>query len=101
MTGLLAQDLQFLDTQWQTGIVASMHSILFLIMTSLRRHAAIGLTTTVIAGIGSLAFSAPTATAEIYQFVGQDGSISLTNVPSDSRYRKVEIESSRLHATLS
>lgn len=60
-----------------------------------------GLTTTVIAGIGSLAFFVPTTTAEIYQFVGHDGSISLTNVPSDSRYRKIEVESSRFHATLS
>ena len=78
-----------------------MHNTFSLIMTSLGRHAAIGLTTAVIAGIGSLAFSVPTTTAEIYQFVGRDGSISLTNVPSDSRYRKVEIESSRFHATLS
>ena len=101
MTGLLAQDLHFLDTQGRTGIVATMHNTLFLKITSLGRHAAIGLTTTVIAGIGSLAFSVPTTTAEIYQLVGHDGSISLTNVPSDSRYRKVEIESSRLHATLS
>ena len=101
MTSLLAQDLQFLDTQWQTGIVATMHNTFSRIMTSLRRHAAIGLTTTVIAGTGSLAFSVPTTKAEIYQFVGRDGSISLTNVPSDSRYRKIEVESSRLHATLS
>ena len=78
-----------------------MHNTFSLLMTPLGRQAAIGLTTTVIAGIGSLAFSIPTTTAEIYQFVGRDGAISLTNVPSDSRYRKVEIESSRFHATLS
>jgi soluble lytic murein transglycosylase-like protein len=72
-----------------------------LIMTFLRRHAAIGLTTAVIAGIGSLAFSVPTAQAEIYQFVARDGSISLTNVPSDLRYRKIEVESTRFHTTLS
>jgi len=60
-----------------------------------------GLITAMTVGIGSLVFSVPTTTAEIYQFVGRDGSIFLTNVPSDSRYRKVEIESSRLHATLS
>jgi transglycosylase-like protein with SLT domain len=101
MTGLQAQDLQFLDTQWQTDIVATMHNTFSLLMTSLRRHAAMGLTTTVIAGIGTLAFCVPTTTAEIYQFIGHDGSISLTNVPSDSRYRKIEVESSRLHATLS
>ena len=96
-----AQDMLFLDTQRQTGIVATMHNIFSLIMTSLRRHAAIGLTATVIAGVGSLAFSVPTTKAEIYQFIGRDGSISLTNVPSDSRYRKIEIESSQFHATLS
>jgi soluble lytic murein transglycosylase len=78
-----------------------MHNTFSLIMTALRRQAAIGLTTTVIVGIGSLAFSLPTATAEIYQYIGRDGSISLTNVPSDSRYRKIAIESSRFHATLS
>lgn len=78
-----------------------MHNTFSEVMTSLKRHAAIGLTTTAIAGIGSLAFSVPTTTAEIYQFIGRDGSISLTNVPSDSRYRKVEIESRRLHDTLS
>ena len=51
-----------------------MHNTFFLKITSLGRHAAIGLTTTVIAGIGSLAFSVPTTTAEIYQLVGHDGS---------------------------
>ena len=57
--------------------------------------------TTIIAAIGSLTFSVPTTLADIYQYVGHDGSISLTNVPSDSRYRKIEVESSRLHVTLS
>ena len=78
-----------------------MHNPLSILMRSLGRHAVVGLTMTVIAGLGPLALSVPTAKAEIYQFVGRDGSISLTNVPSDSRYRKVEIESRRLHATLS
>jgi soluble lytic murein transglycosylase-like protein len=62
---------------------------------------AIGLIMSIVTGIGSLGFIVPTSKAEIYQFVGRDGSISLTNVPSDSRYRKVDIESSRFHATLS
>jgi Transglycosylase SLT domain len=78
-----------------------MQNTFSLIMTSLQRHAAIGLTTTLIVGIGSLAFSVQTTTAEIYQFIGPNGAISLTNVPSDPRYRKIEIESSRFHATLS
>ena len=97
----MAQDLHCLDTQGWTGIVAIMHNTFSLLMTSLGRHAAIGLATTVIVGIGSLAFSVPTTTAEIYQYIGHDGLISLTNVPSDSRYRKIEIETSRFHATLS
>jgi soluble lytic murein transglycosylase-like protein len=78
-----------------------MHNSSSFIMTSLRRHAVIGFTTTLIAVVGSLAFSVPTTKAEIYQFIGRDGSISLTNVPSDSRYQKIEIESSQFHATLS
>ncbi|HSL02996.1 MAG TPA: lytic transglycosylase domain-containing protein [Nitrospiraceae bacterium] len=78
-----------------------MHNTFSLIATALRRHAATGLTTTVLAGIGSLAFSVQATTAEIYQFIGSNGTISLTNVPSDPRYRKIEIESSRFHTTLS
>jgi soluble lytic murein transglycosylase-like protein len=78
-----------------------MHNSFSLRMTSFRRHAAVAVATTVIAGISSLTFSVLTTTAEIYQYVGRDGSISLTNVPSDSRYQKIEIESSRFHATLS
>lgn len=70
-------------------------------MTSFGRHAAIGLTSCVMAGISSLTFSVPITTAEIYQYIERDGSISLTNVPSDSRYHKIEIESSRFHTTLS
>jgi len=53
------------------------------------------------AGMSSLTFSVPTTTAEIYQYIGRDGSISLTNVPSDSRYQKIEVESSRFHTTMS
>jgi soluble lytic murein transglycosylase len=78
-----------------------MHNNVSLSMTSFGRHAAIGLASWVIAGISSLTFSVPTTTAEIYQYIGRDGSISLTNVPSDSRYQKIEIESSRFHAILS
>ena len=78
-----------------------MHNTFALRVASFRRHAAIGLTTTVMAGIASLAFSVPTTTAEIYQFVGPNGAISLTNVPSDPRYRKIEIESNRFPAIMS
>jgi soluble lytic murein transglycosylase len=78
-----------------------MHNTFFHILTFLRQYAAIRLSTTMIAVIGSLAFSASTTKAEIFQFIGRDGSISLTNVPSDSRYQKIEIESGQFHATLS
>ena len=39
--------------------------------------------------------------AEIYQYISPNGTISLTNVPSDARYRKIEVESARFHAVLS
>jgi soluble lytic murein transglycosylase len=41
------------------------------------------------------------AEAEIYQYIGPNGTISLTNVPSDARYRRVDVESARFHAMLS
>ena len=78
-----------------------MRNTFSIMMASLRRQTALGLTTTVIAAIGSLTFSVQATTAEIYQYIGHDGSISLTNVPSDSRYRKIEIQSSRFHTTMS
>jgi soluble lytic murein transglycosylase len=78
-----------------------MRNKLSLRMASLRRQTAIGLASWVIAGISPLTFSVPTTTAEIYQYIGRDGSISLPNVPTDSRYQKIQVESSRFHATLS
>jgi len=69
--------------------------------TSFGRQAAIGLVSWVVAGISPLTCSVPTIQAEIYQYIGRDGSISLTNVPSDSRYQKIKIESSRFHTALS
>jgi soluble lytic murein transglycosylase-like protein len=47
-------------------------------------------------------FLSPSAAqAEVYQYVGANGTISLTNVPSDARYRKIEVESARFHDTMS
>jgi len=43
----------------------------------------------------------PELWAEIYQYISPNGTISLTNVPSDARYRKIEVESARFHAVLS
>lgn len=41
------------------------------------------------------------AAAEIYQYVDANGTISLTNVPSDARYRRVDLSSRRLHPLIS
>jgi soluble lytic murein transglycosylase-like protein len=45
--------------------------------------------------------SVTTTQAEIYQYVSPNGTISLTNVPSDARYRKIDVESARFHSILS
>lgn len=44
---------------------------------------------------------APAAQAEIYQYIDASGTISLTNVPSDIRYRRVDIQPNRLHPMIS
>jgi soluble lytic murein transglycosylase len=49
----------------------------------------------------SLLATAPFAHAEIYQYVDANGTISLTNVPSDVRYRRTDILSNRLHSMIS
>ena len=41
------------------------------------------------------------SSGEIYQYVGPNGSISLTNVPSDARYQRVEIGSAQFRTLLS
>ncbi|NGZ09357.1 MAG: lytic transglycosylase domain-containing protein [Nitrospira sp. LK70] len=39
--------------------------------------------------------------AEIYQYVDAKGTISLTNVPSDARYHRIDLHPNRLHPVLS
>lgn len=39
--------------------------------------------------------------AEIYQYIDANGTIALTNVPNDLRYRRISAQSNRLHPTLS
>jgi soluble lytic murein transglycosylase len=48
-----------------------------------------------------LLLSVPTAQAEIYQYIDAKGTISLTNVPSDIRYRRIDILPNRLHPMIS
>ena len=45
--------------------------------------------------------TASAAWAEIYQYIDAKGTISLTNVPSDVRYRRVDTLSNRLHPIIS
>jgi soluble lytic murein transglycosylase-like protein len=67
-----------------------------------RQEVPFRLGTTVFIGLSLLGILSPTtAPAEIYQHIGANGTISLTNVPSDARYRKIDLESARFHATLS
>lgn len=46
---------------------------------------------------GLLPLPIPVTQAEIYQYVDAKGTISLTNVPSDVRYRRVDLQPNRLH----
>ena len=50
---------------------------------------------------GWLLLAASMAHAEIYQYIDAKGTISLTNVPSDTRYRRVDIVPNRLHPMIS
>lgn len=50
---------------------------------------------------GSLPGMVPSLRAEIYQYIDSKGTISLTNVPSDIRYRRVDIRPNRLHPIIS
>jgi len=50
---------------------------------------------------GYLLISASTTRAEIYQYIDAKGTISLTNVPSDARYRRIDILRNRLHPMIS
>lgn len=45
--------------------------------------------------------SVPAAQAEIYVFVDKHGVVSLTNVPTDSHYRRIDLYAGAPHTTLS
>lgn len=55
---------------------------------------------TVLALCGYFVIPIPIVHAEIYQFIDSKGTISLTNVPSDARYRRVDIQPNRLHPVI-
>jgi hypothetical protein len=50
---------------------------------------------------GCLLISDPSVHAEIYQYIDAKGTISLTNVPTDARYRRVDFLPNRLHPMIS
>ncbi len=61
-----------------------------------------GIPVLALTGLIVLVGNSPTESeAEIYQYIAPNGTIALTNVPSDSRYRKIEVDSNRLHASMS
>lgn len=51
--------------------------------------------------LGMSGLMPPAATSEMYQYIHQDGTVSVTNVPSDQRYRPVPSGLSSLNAQLS
>ncbi len=46
-------------------------------------------------------FTPLTSLAEVYQYIDGNGTVSLTNVPTDPRYRRVDLDASRLRPSLS
>ena len=59
-----------------------------------------GITALLMASLASWTLSPPDLHAEVYQYVDASGTIALTNVPSDIRYRRIELDSSSLHTAL-
>jgi soluble lytic murein transglycosylase-like protein len=61
-----------------------------------------GMAAAALVAFGFLTYLSPgDSQAEIYQYIGPNGTISLTNVPSDARYRRIDVESARFRTTLS
>ena len=56
---------------------------------------------TALVGVHWLLSGLPAAQAVIYQYIDANGTISLTNVPTDLRYRRITTQPNRLHPVLS
>ena len=72
-----------------------------MLIPRIRIDASAKLGLTLLALCGYFATPVPIVQAEIYRYIDAKGTISLTNVPSDARYRRVGIQSNRLHPMLS
>jgi len=59
-----------------------------------------GITALIMVSLASWSLPLSDLQAEIYQYVDASGTIALTNVPSDVRYRKIELDSNPLHIML-
>lgn len=59
-----------------------------------------GITALMMASLVSWSLCPHNLHAEVYQYVDATGTIALTNVPSDLRYRRIELDSSQLHVAL-
>ena len=55
------------------------------------------ITTLIMASLASWSLTPSDLRAEVYQYVDATGTIALTNVPTDVRYRRIELDSSPLH----
>ena len=67
-----------------------------------RGNVRLGVPAAALFGLSFLAGLSPSGgQAEIYQYISPNGTISLTNVPTDARYRKIDIDSARFQEFLS
>lgn len=51
--------------------------------------------------VGVVVFMPPTATSELYQYVERNGTVNVTNVPTDQRYQSVPYDSTYLSSRVS
>lgn len=51
--------------------------------------------------VGTMVFMPPKATSELYQYVERNGTVSVTNVPTDQRYQSVQYDSTYLSSRVS